>query len=94
MIGRWRHNKSSLASVTNHLPMCKFDEGHHKEDPIKAQNQLNAHYAILEDKNAPVQRSDNPILYVFQTIWDQFKKNASFSKRHLQYRHSSMPLIT
>ncbi|KAF3809982.1 Presilphiperfolan-8-beta-ol synthase [Colletotrichum gloeosporioides] len=55
----------------------QFDEGHLKDDPVKAQKELDAHMAILEDKNPPVQRDDNPIHYVFQTTWDRFKKRTS-----------------
>ncbi|KAJ0280091.1 hypothetical protein CBS470a_008908 [Colletotrichum nupharicola] len=59
------------------LASIEFDEGHLKDDPIKAQKELDAHMAILEDKNPPVQRDDNPIHYVFQTTWDRFKKRTS-----------------
>ncbi|KAF9878407.1 hypothetical protein CkaCkLH20_03899 [Colletotrichum karsti] len=55
----------------------QFDEGHLKDDPVKAEEELDAHYAILENKNPPVQRGENPIRYVFQTTWDRFKKRAS-----------------
>ncbi|KAJ0384217.1 hypothetical protein COL922a_008854 [Colletotrichum nupharicola] len=58
----------------NNWEIVEFDEGHLKDDPIKAQKELDAHMAILEDKNPPVQRDDNPIHYVFQTTWDRFKK--------------------
>ncbi|KAL0940513.1 terpene synthase metal binding domain protein [Colletotrichum truncatum] len=53
----------------------QFDEGHLKDDPVKAQKELDATYAILEDKNPPVQPGDNPIRHVFQTTWDRFKRN-------------------
>ncbi|KAK1522828.1 hypothetical protein CPAR01_14371 [Colletotrichum paranaense] len=53
----------------------QFDEGHLKDDPIKAVEELHATFAVLEDNQAPVQLHDNPIRYIFQTVWDRFKKN-------------------
>lgn len=67
------HGIPSSLLVTNQ-EIVEFDEGHLKDDPVKAQKELDAHMAILEDKNPPVQRDDNPIHYVFQTTWDRFKK--------------------
>ncbi|KAK0370381.1 hypothetical protein CLIM01_12258 [Colletotrichum limetticola] len=53
----------------------QFDEGHLKDDPVKAVEELHATFAVLEDNQAPVQLHDNPIRYIFQTVWDRFKKN-------------------
>ncbi|KAF5515885.1 Presilphiperfolan-8-beta-ol synthase [Colletotrichum siamense] len=55
----------------------QFDEGHLKNDPVKAKEELDAHWAILEDRNPPVQLHENSIRYVFQTTWDRVKKRSS-----------------
>ncbi|KXH37990.1 hypothetical protein CSAL01_07921 [Colletotrichum salicis] len=64
----------------------QFDEGHLKDDPIKALEELHATFAVLEDTQAPVQLHDNPIRYVFQTVWDRFKKG---STKELQKRYKA-----
>ncbi|KAK7441150.1 hypothetical protein Landi51_10353 [Colletotrichum acutatum] len=58
----------------------QFDEGHLKDDPIKAVEELHATFAVLEDSQAPVQHHDNPIRYVFQSVWDRFKKYVADSR--------------
>ncbi|KAI8243934.1 Presilphiperfolan-8-beta-ol synthase [Colletotrichum sp. SAR 10_96] len=55
----------------------QFDEGHLKNDPVKAMEELDAHWSILEDRSPPVQLHENPIRYVFQTTWDRIKKRSS-----------------
>ncbi|KAK1705415.1 isoprenoid synthase domain-containing protein [Colletotrichum lupini] len=64
----------------------QFDEGHLKDDPIKAVEELHATFAVLEDNQAPVQLYDNPIRYIFQTVWDRFKKR---STKELQERYKA-----
>ncbi|KAK1625185.1 isoprenoid synthase domain-containing protein, partial [Colletotrichum phormii] len=41
----------------------QFDEGHLKDDLVKAVEELHATFAVLEDTQAPVQLHDNPIRY-------------------------------
>ncbi|KAF4773240.1 hypothetical protein HER10_EVM0007807 [Colletotrichum scovillei] len=67
----------------------QFDEGHLKNDPIKAVEELHATFAVLEDNHAPVQLHDNPIRYVFQTVWDRFKKFANATIIELQERYKA-----
>ncbi|UQC87360.1 uncharacterized protein CLUP02_12864 [Colletotrichum lupini] len=70
----------------------QFDEGHLKDDPIKAVEELHATFAVLEDNQAPVQLYDNPIRYIFQTVWDRFKKSRSYMQRstkELQERYKA-----
>ncbi|KAL2875021.1 hypothetical protein SGCOL_009724 [Colletotrichum sp. CLE4] len=64
----------------------QFDEGHLKDDPIKAVEELHATFAVLEDTQAPVQLHDNSIRYVFQTVWDRLKKR---STKELQRRYKA-----
>ncbi|OHE93161.1 hypothetical protein CORC01_11573 [Colletotrichum orchidophilum] len=64
----------------------QFDEGHLKDDPIKAKEELDATFAVLEDKEAPVQLHENPVRHVFQTVWDRFKQR---STRELQERYKA-----
>lgn len=96
------HGIPSPLLVTNQ-EIAEFDEGHLKDDPVKAQKELDAHMAILEDNNPPVQRDDNPIHYVFQTTWDRFKKvrfyllQVSYASRRLtlpREHHQSYKLAT
>ncbi|KAK1511534.1 hypothetical protein CABS01_07492 [Colletotrichum abscissum] len=66
----------------------QFDEGHLKDDPIKAVEELHATFAVLEDNQAPVQLHDNPIRYIFQTVWDRFKKQRSTKELQERYKAS------
>ncbi|KXH39309.1 hypothetical protein CNYM01_04276 [Colletotrichum nymphaeae SA-01] len=67
----------------------QFDEGHLKNDPIKAVEELHATFAVLEDNHAPIQLHDNPIRFVFQTVWDRFKKFANTTIIELQERYKA-----
>ncbi|KAK1712991.1 Presilphiperfolan-8-beta-ol synthase [Colletotrichum acutatum] len=68
----------------------QFDEGHLKDDPIKAVEELHATFAVLEDSQAPVQHHDNPIRYVFQSVWDRFKKLQERYKASIKYYFSGL----
>lgn len=54
----------------------QFDEGHLKEDPVAAQEEVDRTMAIME--GAPlIGLEENPIRYVFQTCWLRLKQRAS-----------------
>ncbi|KAI0145598.1 Presilphiperfolan-8-beta-ol synthase [Xylariaceae sp. FL1272] len=54
----------------------QFDEGHLREDPIAAQQEIEQTTAIMADDAAPINPSSNPIRYVFQTCWLRLKERA------------------
>lgn len=58
--------------------MQEFDEGHLAHDLVGAVHEIGRMTAIMTDQEPPVKREDNPIRYVFQTIWDRVKKVCIF----------------
>ncbi|KAI1127081.1 Presilphiperfolan-8-beta-ol synthase [Nemania abortiva] len=69
----------------------QFDEGHLKEDPIAAQEEIDETMAIMTDNGPVIEQNGNPIRYVFQTCWTRLKKRASselqqrYKKQHSLY---------
>ncbi|KAI1419590.1 Presilphiperfolan-8-beta-ol synthase [Xylaria sp. FL1777] len=55
----------------------QFDEGHLKEDPIAAQEEVDRTMAIMENDAYLYTAEENPIRYVFQTCWQRLVKRAS-----------------
>nr|AHY23930.1 terpene synthase [Hypoxylon sp. E7406B] len=54
-----------------------FDEGHLKDDPIAAQEEVDRTMAIMEEDAPLIEPEENPIRYVFQTCWLRLKQRAS-----------------
>ncbi|OTB10482.1 hypothetical protein K445DRAFT_70183 [Daldinia sp. EC12] len=69
----------------------QFDEGHLKDDPVAAQQEVNATMAVMEDDSPLVRPEESPILYVFQTCWLRLKQRAPteiqqrYKERHKRY---------
>ncbi|RYC55946.1 hypothetical protein CHU98_g10274 [Xylaria longipes] len=55
----------------------QFDEGHLKDDPVTAQEEVNATMSIMTDDAPFIHPDENPIRYVFQTCWQRLKRRAS-----------------
>ncbi|OJD36052.1 terpene synthase metal binding domain protein [Diplodia corticola] len=55
----------------------QFDEGHLKDDPEAAKEEILATLATMDDGHPVVAASDNPLRYVFQYTWLCFQKRAS-----------------
>ncbi|KAI0516858.1 Presilphiperfolan-8-beta-ol synthase [Xylaria bambusicola] len=55
----------------------QFDEGHLRDDPVAAQEEVNATMAIMTDDQPLIQPDQNPIRHIFQTCWRRIKKRAS-----------------
>ncbi|KAI0206676.1 Presilphiperfolan-8-beta-ol synthase [Astrocystis sublimbata] len=62
----------------------QFDEGHLKDDPIAAQEEVDRTLAIMEDGAELYTAESNPIRYVFQTCWQRLVKRGSLE---LQQRY-------
>ncbi|KAI1297832.1 Presilphiperfolan-8-beta-ol synthase [Xylaria venustula] len=60
-----------------HPFLMQFDEGHLKDDPVAAQEEIDQTMAIMADDAAPINPRQNPIRYVFQTCWLRLKERAS-----------------
>ncbi|KUI56708.1 Presilphiperfolan-8-beta-ol synthase [Cytospora mali] len=55
----------------------QFDEGHLSNDPLAAQEEIDMTMALMGEMELPLQREANPIHWLFQNIWNHFKKRAS-----------------
>ncbi|KAI0169616.1 Presilphiperfolan-8-beta-ol synthase [Hypoxylon sp. FL1284] len=55
----------------------QFDEGHLKDDPIAAQEEVDATVAITEEGAPLIKPAENPIRYAFQTCWLRLKQRSS-----------------
>ncbi|OTA61599.1 Presilphiperfolan-8-beta-ol synthase [Hypoxylon sp. EC38] len=55
----------------------QFDEGHLKEDPAAAQEEVDGTMAIMEEDSPLINQEENPIRYLFQTCWLRLKQRAS-----------------
>ncbi|KAI0533379.1 Presilphiperfolan-8-beta-ol synthase [Xylaria digitata] len=55
----------------------QFDEGHLKDNPIAAREEIDRTMAIMEKGTTLYTPEQNPIRYVFQTCWQQLVKRAS-----------------
>ncbi|GAW16728.1 hypothetical protein ANO14919_061650 [Xylariales sp. No.14919] len=64
----------------------QFDEGHLRDDPVAAQEEIDQTMAIMEEGAAIYTPEENPIRYVFQTCWQRIVKRAS---PELQRRYKS-----
>jgi hypothetical protein len=51
----------------------EFDEGHLKEDPVKAAEEIIHTLALMDDNHPVVTAEENPIRHVFQTTWYRIK---------------------
>ncbi|KAI0887012.1 Presilphiperfolan-8-beta-ol synthase [Annulohypoxylon maeteangense] len=62
----------------------QFDEGHLKDDPAAAQDEVNQTMAIMEEGAALISPEENPIRHVFQTCWLRVKENSTpeFQQRY------------
>ncbi|KAL6852143.1 terpenoid synthase [Trichoderma novae-zelandiae] len=54
----------------------QFDEGHLANDPVGAQEEVDAILAILDDEPSDT-HADKPLIYVFRSIWDRIKMGAA-----------------
>ncbi|KAI2606579.1 Presilphiperfolan-8-beta-ol synthase [Hypoxylon sp. NC1633] len=55
----------------------QFDEGHLKNDPIAAQEEVDRTMAIMDDDAPLMNLEENKIRYVFQAFWLRLKQRAS-----------------
>ncbi|KAJ8121679.1 hypothetical protein ONZ43_g1933 [Nemania bipapillata] len=62
----------------------EFDEGHLREDPVAAQEEVDATMAIMTDDAPLIKQEENPIRYVFQTCWLRLKRRVS---KEIQQRY-------
>ena len=46
-----------------------FDEGHLREDPTAARDELQAHLAIHEDNHPDISADAHPIRHMYQVMW-------------------------
>ncbi|KAJ9138714.1 Terpene synthase metal binding domain protein [Pleurostoma richardsiae] len=51
----------------------QFDEGHLKEDPVKAAEEVSATLALMNDDHPIVTVEQNPLRHVFQSTWKRFQ---------------------
>ncbi|KAI0892209.1 isoprenoid synthase domain-containing protein [Annulohypoxylon nitens] len=65
----------------------QFDEGHLKDDPVAAQDELDQTMAIMEDDVPLIAPEEKPIRYVFQTCWLRQTQRASPESRQ-RYKDS------
>ncbi|OJJ42246.1 hypothetical protein ASPZODRAFT_105511 [Penicilliopsis zonata CBS 506.65] len=62
----------------------RFDEGPLKDDPIRAREVVRQTLSIVENGDTAVGEEDEPLMYLFKTIWLRFKK-AKQQARFKQY---------
>lgn len=55
----------------------EFDEGHLKDDPVAAQEEINENMAIMDENAQLIDPWENPIRYVFQVCWLWLKQRAT-----------------
>ncbi|KAI1159663.1 terpenoid synthase [Nemania serpens] len=69
----------------------QFDDGHLRDDPVAAQEEVNATMSIMTDDAPLIDPDDNPLRHVFQICWQQLKRRASpelqqrFREQHKRY---------
>ncbi|GAW26064.1 putative pentalenene synthase [Rosellinia necatrix] len=52
----------------------QFDEGHLRDDPVLALEEISATINIMTDDHPPILKRENPIRYIFQTTWKRLQK--------------------
>lgn len=72
-----REPDNTILFMADYHISAEFDEGHLKDDPIAAQEEVSQTAAIMEEDAPLLKREDNPIRYVFQTCWQRVKKRSS-----------------
>lgn len=78
--------------LANLTIISEFDEGHLKDDPVAAQEELDQTMAIMEDDVPLITPEENPIRYVFQTCWLRQKQRASPGMSWPNQSHHSLYL--
>ncbi|KAF2965292.1 hypothetical protein GQX73_g8299 [Xylaria multiplex] len=69
----------------------QFDEGHLRNDPIAAREEIDRTIAIMEEGAVLYTPEQNPLRYVFQTCWQRLVKYASpehqrrYKEQHKRY---------
>ncbi|KAI2771552.1 terpenoid synthase [Daldinia loculata] len=69
----------------------QFDEGHLKDDPVAAQEEINENMAIMDENAQLIDPWENPIRYVFQVCWLWLKQRATpelqqrYKEQHKEY---------
>ncbi|KGO43194.1 Terpenoid synthase [Penicillium expansum] len=55
----------------------QFDEGHLKDNPIAAEEEIGKIIAIMNGTRCSVSMYEDPLGFIFQTVWDRIAKSAS-----------------
>ncbi|KAI1386076.1 isoprenoid synthase domain-containing protein [Hypoxylon trugodes] len=75
-------DEEALKMITNWVQWVfyfddQFDEGHLRDDPAAAEEEIDKTTAIMDEAAPLVTPTENPIRHIFQTCWLQFKQRAS-----------------
>ena len=66
--------------LTPLIILIEFDEGHLRDDPIAAQEEVDATMAIMTSDEPLIQPDEYPVRYLFQSCWQRVKRRASPGK--------------
>lgn len=66
-------NTNGNRSLVSNYASLGFDEGRLSKDPAAAQKELDKFLAIMDSTRASSSVEEDPLGYLFQTIWDRVK---------------------